>query len=446
MLVCLFIFASQNAISQKRICNSEQRTQELIESNPDYAKFHNKMEQLQQEGVFDANHRSAPCAAGNKIIIPIAIHYEGLNTPSAAEITCLENLALQNVQSVNDDFAGVGFNTNNWAGVSSNYPGTNLGESCLEFCLPTQGHPTTLGDYTGSYAITINRFTGDNAPGWNGYLNIYVRSINAGVLGYSPLPGMGTSNTGVTINSVYFGQVSYNCGSIGVTSSNPYNRGRTLTHEIGHNLNLRHIWGNCNSNCCGASDLVADTPDQDDDNGGCPGNLSSCGPRELHMNFMDYTNDACMYMFSAGQVTRMENLINNNNNWAPVVAKGLVVCAGSNPTGCPPSYAAANALTGSASQTGGSYNNGDYETDGDIESTQNIPAGTTIDYDSKTLICLNSGFNTSANIATTNFYAFIDGCNNGAGGGALTGDEDENGLRSIIGKQKEEKKTDTTNK
>lgn len=80
---------------------------------------------------------------------------------------------------------------------------------------------------------------------------------------------------------------------------------------------------------------------------------------------------------------------------------------------CPVNYAGANALQGNASNTGGNYDDGDYETDGVLESTQTIPSGTTIDYDSQTAVCLNNGFTADANSL---FTAFIDGCNNGAGG------------------------------
>ena len=86
--------------------------------------------------------------------------------------------------------------------------------------------------------------------------------------------------------------------------ASPYDKGRTATHEIGHWMNLRHIWGDAT---CG-SDLVNDTPTHDNANYGCPapGHKSTCTgtPVEMTMNYMDYTDDACMYMFSAGQKAR----------------------------------------------------------------------------------------------------------------------------------------------
>lgn len=132
-------------------------------------------------------------------------------------------------------------------------------------------------------------------------LNIWVVNfINYGgqeVLGYAQFPGGPAATDGVVIGYRYFGNTG--------TAVSPFNLGRTATHEVGHYLNLRHIWGDAN---CG-NDLVGDTPLHNDANFGCPAypHYSTCSgsPVEMTMNFMDYTDDACMYMFSAGQKARM---------------------------------------------------------------------------------------------------------------------------------------------
>jgi hypothetical protein len=91
-----------------------------------------------------------------------------------------------------------------------------------------------------------------------------------------------------------------------------YNLGRTMTHEVGHCLGLRHIWGDAN---CG-SDFVDDTPLHNSANFGCPaeGHLSTCTgtPLEMWMNYMDYTDDRCMYFMSDGQVSRMGFFIDSD--------------------------------------------------------------------------------------------------------------------------------------
>ncbi|MFC0183052.1 zinc metalloprotease [Pseudarcicella hirudinis] len=127
-------------------------------------------------------------------------------------------------------------------------------------------------------------------------LNIWVCNIGGGILGYAQFPGGAPATDGVVISPTYFG----NTGSV----TAPFDKGRTATHEIGHWLNLRHIWGDSN---CG-NDLVADTPTQQTSNFGCPAfphvTCSNGANGDLFMNYMDYVNDACMFMFTAGQKTR----------------------------------------------------------------------------------------------------------------------------------------------
>ncbi len=117
------------------------------------------------------------------------------------------------------------------------------------------------------------------------------------ILGYAQFPGGSLTTDGVVIGYEFFGRTG--------TVSAPYDKGRTATHEIGHWLNLRHIWGDTN---CG-DDYVNDTPVAKTSNFGCPiyPYVSSCGSdghAEMTMNYMDYTDDACMYMFSEGQKAR----------------------------------------------------------------------------------------------------------------------------------------------
>jgi hypothetical protein len=127
-------------------------------------------------------------------------------------------------------------------------------------------------------------------------LNLWICNIGGGILGYAQFPGGASATDGVVIGPQYFGNTGF--------VSAPYDKGRTATHEIGHWLNLRHIWGDAS---CG-NDLVSDTPTQSTSNFGCPAFphvTCSNGPNgDMFMNYMDYTNDVCMYMFSAGQKTR----------------------------------------------------------------------------------------------------------------------------------------------
>ncbi|QJW88712.1 zinc metalloprotease [Spirosoma taeanense] len=129
------------------------------------------------------------------------------------------------------------------------------------------------------------------------YLNMWVCRIEDSgyeLLGYAQFPGFPPETDGVVINPRSF-------GTIGQLYPE-YNKGRTATHEIGHWLSLQHIWGD---GPCGVDDYVRDTPDSDSPNFGCPAYpTKACGGTLMTMNFMDYSDDPCMYMFSRGQVTR----------------------------------------------------------------------------------------------------------------------------------------------
>ncbi len=133
------------------------------------------------------------------------------------------------------------------------------------------------------------------------YLNIWVCNMNSTPLGYAQFPFGPSETDGVVVDYRYFGTIG--------TATAPYNLGRTATHEIGHWLNLYHIW---RTDGCDWDDVVADTPLQDDANYDCPSfPIVSCsnGPNgDLFMNYMDYVDDACMYMFSKGQKNRMRAL------------------------------------------------------------------------------------------------------------------------------------------
>lgn len=133
------------------------------------------------------------------------------------------------------------------------------------------------------------------------YLNIWVVNEiaykNFGILGFSSFPGENPAVDGVVIGYLFFGSTG--------TLEAPYNKGRTATHEVGHWMNLHHIWGDA---VCG-DDFIADTPLHNAPNFGCPTypHKSTCTgtPNEMTMNYMDYTQDACMFMFTNGQRDRM---------------------------------------------------------------------------------------------------------------------------------------------
>jgi hypothetical protein len=184
----------------------------------------------------------------------------------------------------------------------------------INFCLasqdpsgaPTNGirrRQTTVTAFSTNDAVKFTAQGGLDIWDRNKYLNLWVCDISGGILGYAQFPGGPAATDGVVIDYQYFGTIG--------TATAPFNKGRTGTHEVGHWLNLYHIWGDDGTSCTG-SDQVADTPNQADENYGCPAFPTvSCtnGPNgDMFMNYMDYTDDACMFMFTNGQKARAQAL------------------------------------------------------------------------------------------------------------------------------------------
>ncbi len=135
------------------------------------------------------------------------------------------------------------------------------------------------------------------------HVNFWVCPLGGGLLGYAQFPGGPVATDGVVINYRAFGTMG--------TAEAPFNRGRTATHEVGHYFNLRHIWGDTPD--CSGSDLVADTPNCAGPNFGKPVfPVVTCnnGPNgDMFVNYMDYTDDAAMFMFTTQQVLRMRTAL-----------------------------------------------------------------------------------------------------------------------------------------
>ncbi|MER8786012.1 zinc metalloprotease [Mesorhizobium sp. M1006] len=149
------------------------------------------------------------------------------------------------------------------------------------------------------------KFGGFGKAAWprDSYLNLWTCSLGAGLLGYAQFPGGAFATDGVVILNKAFGSSG--------TAAPPYNLGRTAVHEVGHWLNLLHIWGD-DEDRCSTSDNVDDTPNQAGSNGSdvrissFPHVTCNNGPNgDMFMNYMDYVDDDTMFMFTAGQLKRM---------------------------------------------------------------------------------------------------------------------------------------------
>ena len=284
-----------------RNCASTEHTELLLQDKAYKKNYENRRRQFQN--YQKARPAQSRAACNNPTLLPVAIHFQGVS--NNANATCLASLAQAQIASLNDDFQGTNGDINQWNNTAApSFPGISNGEACIEFKIATADHPSGYGLANGDLAITINQTSGDANSDWAGYINIYVR--DEANLGYSPVGGSGNGD-GVVIDDNAFGSGN---GCESVSPNAPYDLGRTLTHEMGHYLYLNHIWGTGNGGCIN-DDGVADTPDQDAYYGGCPSiGAATCSSTDMHMNFLDYVNDACMYMFSAGQATRVEDYIN----------------------------------------------------------------------------------------------------------------------------------------
>ena len=193
--------------------------------------------------------------------------------------------------------------------------------------LPTNGVVRVVG-VQDSFSISEGAELGALSQ-WNpeNYFNIWVTRISGGKLGFAQLPisDLLPGLEGASFNSLTDGiVVDYlSFGSVGSLRER-YNGGRTATHEVGHYLGLRHIWGD-NTNDCSAGDFVEDTPPQEKSYSFCPGGEAfSCDSPDMYDNYMDLTDDACMNLFTEGQAFRMRIVLENSPRRASLlVSPGL---------------------------------------------------------------------------------------------------------------------------
>lgn len=254
---------------------------------------------------------------GAVVTIPVVVHvvYNATN----------ENISAAQIQSqidvLNADFRKLNADT-----LPSTHPFASVtADTKVQFCLASLDPNGNATDGITRTFTTTTSFTGNGDEKFtsNGghdnwdptkYLNIWVCNADAsGLLGYATFPtdlAINPSEDGVVINVFSFGTI----GTAGTNGYSTFADGRTATHEIGHWLNLFHIWGD---NTCG-DDLVSDTEIAQTANFGCPtfphNANGTCGAGingEMYMNYMDYVDDGCMNMFTAGQSIRIDAALNN---------------------------------------------------------------------------------------------------------------------------------------
>ena len=293
VLAVSFTGFAQNSIPH-RICGTMENLEMLKQQDP---TLEARMQQIQNF----TNDYIAAHPNGDRAIITIPVVFHVVYNTSAQNISDAQ--CQYQIDQLNLDFALLNSDA---AGTPAIFSGLKSATN-LRFCLAarTPGGATTTGIERRN-TTTTSFSTNDNIKhtstggldAWdrNSYLNIWTGNLSGGVLGYAQFPGGAAATDGVVFKYSTIGSVAH-------PGTEPaYNLGRTATHEIGHWAGLYHIWGDDGTSCSG-SDGIGDTPNQADENYGCPAypNPSCSNTSDMYMNYMDYTNDACMFMFSAGQ-------------------------------------------------------------------------------------------------------------------------------------------------
>jgi len=346
-ILILILGISTILLNAQERCATETYSSILKEKYPEYKTARSKVNT--QTENWTNNH---PNNSQKTIItVPVVVHVVW-NT-NAENISDAQIFSQMDV--LNKDFRRTNIDVINtpsvWQGIAADCE--------IDFCLATtdpNGAATTGITRTQtsqtSFSINGSGMKSNSSGGidpWNqdDYLNIWVCDLSGGILGYATPPSnFNNPEDGVVIGYKYFGTIG--------TVQSPYHKGRTSTHEVGHWLNLDHIWGN-GGNC--GNDNVSDTPTQQEENYSCPSfphNANSCNTTnpdgDMFMNYMDYTNDACMNLFTAGQKTRMIAAINQYRD--NLLSHNL--CSGIAPN---PSWNCINGVCNDPGNGNGTYSN-----------------------------------------------------------------------------------------
>ncbi|MCG8237524.1 GEVED domain-containing protein [Tenacibaculum finnmarkense] len=300
-LLCL-IFTGATFAQQKRTCYAMDDLAERQIKDPGLKKRMATIEEFTQRSLKRMQNQQSK-KVGEIITLPVVVHILYTNATNNISTAQIES----QLAVLNADFRRTNADrTNKWAQAA---------DSQIEFKLATvdpNGNATTgitRTQVSKSTWLTGNNFMKKSAEGgvnpWDTseYLNMWIvdnitRPTGGTILGYAQFPGGSAATDGVVMADQFFGTIG--------TAAAPFDGGRTTTHEVGHFLNLRHIWGD---GPCGSDDFVSDTPESDAANYGCKSAHTSCGSLDMVENYMDYSDDSCMNLFTSGQKDRMRTVL-----------------------------------------------------------------------------------------------------------------------------------------
>ncbi|QJB32341.1 choice-of-anchor J domain-containing protein [Chitinophaga oryzae] len=341
--IILFTLLYSVAATGQRKCGTAVALQQRVLQHPSLQQVidnnEKKMQLWQQRRMMRVQTEAVP----QNVTIPVVVHIVLDNPDLVTDAQVLSQIAVlnQDYNAANPDISQV---PSVWQPVTGN--------ARISFCLAqrTPGDEPTTGivrvKTTAGRSFDISggapdakyaQYGGSDAWDTRKYLNIWVTRLSGNYLGVAAPPGVGypVEQEGVVVLYTAFGTT----GSVGRI----YNLGRTTTHEIGHYFGLRHIWAD-DSGGCAADDGISDTPPQGDNTYGCPAfprtdNCSPNFPGIMFMNYMDYTDDACMHLFTAGQTGRIRDVLENT-------VSSLMSSNGCTPVVLPANDAALTAVTG----------------------------------------------------------------------------------------------------
>jgi hypothetical protein len=313
-LLALSVFIFQ-ASAQQQQCGTATLLQQQLQ-NPEFAsRFQNSNANAAE---WRQNHPEQIRSSAPVLTIPVVVHVLYKNAT--------QNISDQQIYSqiavLNQDYRRMNADTVNTPAIFD----TIAADINVEFCLATldpQGNPTngitrtstTGGQLLGWFSPLTEDAKYDSLGGKNAwpadrYLNIWVCELFPGLLGYAQFPGGNAATDGVVITYTAFGNMG--------TVTAPSLLGRTTTHEVGHWMGLYHIWGDDQD--CSGSDSIPDTPNADQaSSSDCQVTRNSCSnedaywgttdPNDMVQNYMDYSHDSCMNMFTNGQKARMYSFL-----------------------------------------------------------------------------------------------------------------------------------------
>ena len=262
-------------------CGTNEALNLNLEKNPELQLDYDAVEAFTRKALKDGS--SSRLAADGSIIIPVVYHVIYRTQSQNLPLSVLQDQLV----ALNEDF---NLNNPNRGGIPEEFQSVeaNINISFeLEQVIRVQNSNRR---WRPDDSMKFSSSGGSDVVNPEQFLNVWIVNTmpyrGGQILGYAQFPGGDRATDGIVLASSFVGLDD-----------------RTATHEVGHYLNLRHIWGDGG---CSVDDFVADTPVSGGANTGCPSYPDvSCGSADMTMNYMDYTNDPCMYMFTEGQKQRM---------------------------------------------------------------------------------------------------------------------------------------------